>query len=74
MINEDHMPASKKAAPPKKTTTTVAFRISPELAEQIKDAATVTNQTQTDFVVAAITGRIAPLKTKIYKLKQLRSK
>jgi hypothetical protein len=55
-------------------TVTVTFRISLELAEQIKDAATITDRTQTELVVTAITDHIKPLRLKMGKLKQLRSK
>jgi len=62
-----HLPAPMK-------TVTVTFRISLELAEQIKDAATITDRTQTELVVTAITDHIKPLRLKMGKLKQLRSK
>lgn len=62
-----HLPAPKK-------TLTVTFRIAPELAEQIKGAATITNKTQKELVVTAIADHIKPLRLKMDKLKQLRSK
>jgi uncharacterized protein (DUF1778 family) len=71
MIDEVHM-TTKKAAP--KKNKIVAYRIPPELAEQVEDAATVTGQTQTDFVKAALAAHVAPLKGKIDKLRQLRGK
>lgn len=73
-IDEDTMTTAKKTAAPKKTTKTVAYRLPPELAEQIENAATVSGQTQTDFVKAALAAHIAPLKGKIEKLRQLRAK
>lgn len=71
--DEDTMTTAKKTVAPKKTKT-VAYRLPPELAEQIENAATVTGQTQTDFVKAALAAHIAPLKGKIEKLRQLRAK
>jgi hypothetical protein len=64
-ICASHLPAPHE-------DVTVTFRISPELAEPINDAAT--DKTQTELVVAAVTDQIRPLRLKMGKLKQVRSK